>query len=60
MPWLNMRYFIIATLLMSIVQFSKAAENEVSLVSAFVVSLIGGLFWGVIATAVSRLLRKRS
>lgn len=60
MPWLNMRYFVIATLLMGIVQFSKAAESEVSLVSAFVVSLIGGLFWGVIATAVSRLLRKRS
>lgn len=60
MTWLNMRYFAIATLLMGIVQFSKVAEGEGSLIGALVASLIGGLFWGAIATAVSKMLRKKS
>ncbi len=60
MSWLKMHYFVVATLLMGIVQFSKVAEGDGSLIGAFVVSLAGGLFWGAIATAVSKMLRKNS
>ena len=60
MSWLNMRYFAVATLLMGIVQFSKVADGDGSLIGALVVSLVGGLFWGAIATAVSKLLGKKT
>lgn len=60
MSWLNMRYFAVATLLMGIVQFSKVSEGDGNLIGALVVSLVGGLFWGAIATAVSKLLGKKT
>ena len=51
--WLDPRAFVIATLLMAIVQFSKLVKSSFppeAIVTAIVTCIFGGVFWGAIGT----------
>lgn len=51
--WLDPRAFVIATVLMAVVQFGKLMETAFppeALVTAIVTCLFGGIFWGAIGT----------
>jgi len=57
--WLHIRYFFIAVGLMAIVQVEKFINEEISITESILAILLGGLFWGVIATFISKKLGKR-
>ena len=58
MSWLNTKYFALATVLMGILQGVKVVEGNADPISALIVSLIGGVFWGAIFTAIAKLFKK--
>jgi len=60
MKWLHMRYFWIATGIMAVLQLAKVLQGkEENLIGALIFTpLIGGLFWGVIATFVASKMKR--
>jgi len=57
--WLNIKYFLVATLLMSIVQVSKFMDGKSTLVESILAIVAGGFVWGVVATFIGNKISKK-
>jgi len=59
MSWLNTRYFAVATALMGILQGVKVVNGQQEPITALIVAILGGVVWGAIFTAVSKLIKRK-
>lgn len=56
--WLNLKYFLIAALLNLAIQIDKLNKGQSSIIEAVLAVVVGGFFWGVIATFISNKFKK--
>jgi hypothetical protein len=56
--WLDMRFFLICTCLMGILLGNRYLNGEIDLGRMVMSTVFGGLFWGVVVTAIVKKFRK--
>jgi hypothetical protein len=56
--WLDMRFFLICTCLMGIPLGNRYLNGEIDLGRMVMSTVFGGLFWGVVVTAIVKKFRK--
>ena len=56
--WLHTPYFLVAACLMAIVQVDKLLDGKTTLVGVILTVLVGGIFWGAIATFIAKKMGK--